>query len=128
MSGITTRYALDGTHPLVGRLCGNRALDLDAGETQLFSLMSGGYAVLVDAGSGAAANIAANRSPHVRCVRASGGPSLFVRPDGCIAWASDDGQVEGLEAALTKWLGAPQEPAEGANRQKSALPVSARTP
>jgi hypothetical protein len=108
MSGITTRYALGGTHPLVGRLCGNFHLNLDEGEIHLFSLMSRGNAVLIDAGSGAAANIAAARGPHVRSVRARGGPSLFVRPDGCIAWASDDGNVDGLAAALTKWLGTPK--------------------
>jgi len=118
MSGITTRYVLGGTHPLVGRLCGNFALNLDAGETHLFSLMSRGDAVLVSVGSGAAANrtasntaapnIAAAWEPHVRIVRARGGPSLFVRPDGCIAWASDDGNVDGLRAALTKWLGPPK--------------------
>jgi 2-polyprenyl-6-methoxyphenol hydroxylase-like FAD-dependent oxidoreductase len=112
MSGITTRYALGSTHPLVGRLSGNFALNLDEGETQLFSLMSRGHAVLVDAGSGAAANIAAARAPRVRIVRARGGPSLFVRPDGCIAWASDDDNVDGLAATLTKWLGTPEEPAD----------------
>ena len=52
MSGITTRYALGGTHPLVGRLSANFALHLDEGETRLFSLMSRGHAVVVDAGSG----------------------------------------------------------------------------
>ena len=92
----------------MGRLCGNFALNLDEGETQLFSLMNQGNAVLVDAGSGAAANLAADRVPHVRIVRARGGPSLFVRPDGCIAWASDDDNVDGLAAALTKWLGTPK--------------------
>ncbi|HEX4069669.1 MAG TPA: FAD-dependent monooxygenase, partial [Planctomycetaceae bacterium] len=115
MSGITTRYTLGGTHPLVGRLSGNIALNLDAGETQLFSLMSRGNAVLVDAGSGAAANLAADRVPRVRIVRARGGPSLFVRPDGCIAWACDDHNVDGLAAALTKWLGTPKS-VSGTNR------------
>jgi hypothetical protein len=107
ISGITIRYALGGTHPLVGRLCGNFALNLDEGETDLFSLMSRGHAVLIDAGGGAAANIAAAWEPHVRIARACGRPSLFVRPDGCIAWASDDGNVDGLAAALTEWLGTP---------------------
>jgi len=108
MSGITPRYDLGGTHSLVGRLCGNLVLNLDEREMHLFSLMSGGNAVLVDAGSGAAANIAAIWAPHVRIVRARGGPSLFVRPDGCVAWASDDGNVDGLAAALTTWLGTPK--------------------
>ena len=67
-----------------------------------------GHAVLVDAGSGDAANIAAGWEAHVRIVQARGGPSLFVRPDGCIVWASDDGNVDGLAGALTKWLGIPK--------------------
>jgi 2-polyprenyl-6-methoxyphenol hydroxylase-like FAD-dependent oxidoreductase len=108
ISGITARYALGGTHPLVGRLCGNLALNLDEGEIDLFSLMSRGHAVLVDAGIGAAANIAAAWGPHVQIVRARGGSSLFVRPDGCSAWACDDGNVDDLAAALTKWLGTPK--------------------
>jgi len=108
MSGISTRYALGGAHPLVGRLCGNLALNVDEEEIHLFSLMSRGNAVLVDAGNGTAANIAAARAPYVRIVRARGAPSLLVRPDGCIAWASDDGKVDGLAAALTKWLGTPK--------------------
>jgi 2-polyprenyl-6-methoxyphenol hydroxylase-like FAD-dependent oxidoreductase len=108
MSGITIRYALGGTHRLVGRLCGNLALNLDEEETHLFSLMSRGDAVLVDAGSGAAAHLATAWEPHVRIVRARGGSSLFVRSDGCIAWASDDGNIDGLAAALTKWLGTPK--------------------
>jgi 2-polyprenyl-6-methoxyphenol hydroxylase-like FAD-dependent oxidoreductase len=107
ISGITTRYDLGDGHPLVGRLCGNLALNVDTGETSVFSLMSGGNAVVVDTDSGAAADIASAWEPHVRSVQARGGPSLFVRADGCIAWASDDGSVDGLAVTLAKWLGKP---------------------
>jgi hypothetical protein len=82
MSGVTTRYALGDGHPLVGKLSTNQSLTLDDGETTLFSLMCPGGSVLVDAGNGAAADIARAWLPRVRPVRVRGGTSFLVRPDG----------------------------------------------
>ncbi len=105
MSGITIRYPLGDSHPQVGRLCGDLRLTLDDGETTLFSLMSQGGGVLVDAADGTAERIARAWSPRIQTVRTQGGTSMFVRPDGCIAWADDDGRTEGLAASLEQWLG-----------------------
>ncbi len=108
LSGLTTRYDLDGEHPLVGRFCGNRALVGSAGEASLFASMQHGHGVLVDAAQGAAVRLASAWAPWIRCARAAEGPSMLVRPDGCIAWAADDDRIDGLEAALVRWFGEPR--------------------
>jgi hypothetical protein len=109
MSGLATRYSPGGAHPLTGRLCGNLALSLDDGVTSLYSLMNRGGGVVVDSAGGLAARLARAWAPRVRGVRAMCGPSLFIRPDGCVAWAADNGEVDGLETSLAQWLGAPGE-------------------
>jgi hypothetical protein len=105
MSGITTRYDLGDAHPLVGRLAADRALTADdGGPPTLYARMYGGGAVLVDAGDGEAARLAAPWSPRVVTARAADGPSVLVRPDGCVAWARDPGDTSDLVPALERWL------------------------
>ncbi|HEV2677513.1 MAG TPA: FAD-dependent monooxygenase [Aliidongia sp.] len=103
MSGVAIRYDLDDPHPLVGRISGDIELVYD--ETMLFELMQAGNAVLLDAGTGAASALAGPWQPQVRVVRVERGPSLLVRPDGCIAWASEADALDGLKAALVRWFG-----------------------
>ena len=103
MSGITTRYELGSDHPLVGTLTADRALE---GAT-LFAAMAATPAVVVATGERIEKK-ARKWLQNAAVLRAAEGPSTFVRPDGCIAWASDDGGDEGLEAALDRWLGSPQ--------------------
>ncbi|WP_259194012.1 FAD-dependent monooxygenase [Bradyrhizobium elkanii] len=105
ISGIRIRYDLGSDHPSVGRLSGNFALGDDCAETTLFDQMEDGRAVLVDATDGAASAIAARWDILVRCVPRRGGASLLIRPDACIAWAADDADTTGLDAALTRWFG-----------------------
>ncbi|PTL77743.1 FAD-dependent monooxygenase [Vitiosangium sp. GDMCC 1.1324] len=107
MSGITTRYELGDTHPLVGRLCADRAVVLEDGETRLYSLMHRGAGVLLDAGGGAAVSVAKAWEPRIRALRVRGETSMLLRPDGCIAWATDAGDTAGLEPALHRWFGSP---------------------
>ena len=105
ISGIRIRYDLGSDHPSAGRLSGNFALGDDCAETTLFDQMEDGRAVLVDATDGAASAIAARWDILVRCVPRRGGASLLIRPDACIAWAADDADTTGLDAALTRWFG-----------------------
>ncbi|WP_165445751.1 FAD-dependent oxidoreductase [Bradyrhizobium uaiense] len=105
ISGIRIRYDLGDDHPSVGRLSGNLALGDDDVKTTLFDQMEDGKAVLVDATGGAASAIAARWDIFVRCVPRRSGPSLLIRPDACIAWASDDADTTGLDAALARWFG-----------------------
>jgi 2-polyprenyl-6-methoxyphenol hydroxylase-like FAD-dependent oxidoreductase len=106
MSGITARYDLDGDHSRVGRLCANFSLAEGAVATDLYSLMRSGNGVLVDAG-GDAASIADAWAPRLRTVRINPGTSLLIRPDGCVAWASDNRDTSGLELSLRRWFGSP---------------------
>ncbi len=105
MSGITTRYELGDSHPLVGRICGNLTLVTMEGEKELFSLMLNGNGLLVDAAGGGASEIASKWAHRVRCVQVPGGVSMLLRPDACIAWASDGKTVDGLESVLERWFG-----------------------
>jgi hypothetical protein len=41
---------------------------------------------------------------RLRCLSAEAGPSMLVRPDGCIAWAADAGETAGLSDALERWF------------------------
>lgn len=104
MSGITTRYDLNSDHELVGRLCRNLPVVHGDAATDLYSVMGRGHAVFVDAG-GDAASIADAWTARLHTVRANRGTSLLVRPDGCIAWASDSPDTAGLESSLRRWFG-----------------------
>ncbi|QIG99494.2 MULTISPECIES: FAD-dependent oxidoreductase [unclassified Bradyrhizobium] len=105
ISGIKIRYDLGSDHPLVGRLAGNFALGDDGAATTLFDQMEDGRAVLLDATGSAASAIAAHWDIFVRCMPRRSGPSLLIRPDACIAWAADDADTMGLDAALVRWFG-----------------------
>jgi hypothetical protein len=111
MSGITTRYELGDSHPLVGRICGNLTLATTEGEREVFSLMLNGNGLLVDAVGGRASEISSRWAHRVHCVQVSGGVSMLLRPDACIAWASDDKTVDGLESVLERWFGKCRVPA-----------------
>ena len=66
--------------------------------------MADGDSILLDTTpDGCAASLAAGFT-HVCCVRAEAGPSMLIRPDGCIAWAGDAGDVEGFVAGLERWF------------------------
>jgi 2-polyprenyl-6-methoxyphenol hydroxylase-like FAD-dependent oxidoreductase len=118
VSGIAVRYpAPSGAH----RLAGGRALDVplaagDRAPSRLYQALRGGRFVLVApaqdravadrwAGRVAVAAPAAS-GPHARAPAA-----MLVRPDGYVAWASDEQdaarRAAPLQVALTHWCGAP---------------------
>jgi 2-polyprenyl-6-methoxyphenol hydroxylase-like FAD-dependent oxidoreductase len=122
-SGIGQRYALDGSDPSatvavatddeagvpgarVGRLLGDVAL-ADGG--RLADHAHDGDFVLLDRTSdGALGRVAAPWAPRIRTVADPGGEpaGVLVRPDGVVAWTSDD-YAQGLEAVLRRWAGEP---------------------
>ena len=104
MSGLDTRYDLGSERDMVGRLTGDR-LVVEAGiQSSLFAKMAQGDGVVLDASAdGRAAGLAA-RFTHVRCFMVEVGPSMLIRPDGCIAWAGEAGEIEGLADALERWF------------------------
>jgi hypothetical protein len=104
MSGLATRYDLGSERDEVGRLIGDRLVGAADRQAPLFAQMGQGDGMVLDASPDRrAAGIAAGFR-HVRCVTAAGGPSLLIRPDGCIAWAGDAGDMAGLADALARWF------------------------
>ena len=108
IGGVGTRYDLGDDHPLVGRLVPNMPLELPDREATLYDEMHDGSAVLFGPGAleDAAAPVTRSGSrsgPPLKLLRTRGGPSMLIRPDGCIAWASHEGE-EGPDARLTAAL------------------------
>jgi hypothetical protein len=111
MSGLATRYDLGSEADAVGRLAGDRSVGASNVRTSLFAEMADGDGVLLDASAGGRGAGLAAGFRRVRCVPAEAGPSVLIRPDGCVAWAADAGETAGLADALQRWFApAPDRP------------------
>lgn len=119
MSGLATRYDLGAERDLVGRLTGDRSVGRADFRTSLFAEMAEGDGILLDTSPDGRAAGCAVGFRHVRCLPAEAGPSMLIRPDGCIAWAGEAGEVEGLVDALERWF-APAAPQPGGFQEWSA--------
>ena len=114
LSGIDIAYATPrGEH----RLAGRRAPDVQlapgkAGETRLYEVLRGGRFVLLTP-AGADATIGRKWAGRVdRATPADAThPMVLVRPDGYVAWATDEtapvSRDAALRTALTRWCGPP---------------------
>lgn len=101
MSGLSTRYDLGSERDDVGRLMGDRPIGNDA---SLYDVMQDGMGVLLDASSeGKASKLVAATPRKIRCIAVPTGPSMLIRPDACVAWATDENTTDGLEEALHRW-------------------------
>jgi hypothetical protein len=89
------------------KLCSNLTLSVNGNETKLFTLMQHGDGLLIDATNGAASRIAEGWASRVSCVQVQDGTTMLLRPDACISWIGDASSHDGLESALTQWLGKP---------------------
>ncbi|MFC5186586.1 FAD-dependent monooxygenase [Actinomadura harenae] len=124
VSGIDISYrAPRGSHRLTGR----RAPDVRlAGGGHLHRALRDGRFVLVVATNDPAVSYLADRhwAGRVRCVPA-GGPTrttVLVRPDGYVAWATDETTPERRTAeireALERWCGPPAEHGQDQGRER----------
>jgi 2-polyprenyl-6-methoxyphenol hydroxylase-like FAD-dependent oxidoreductase len=110
LSGVLHRYDLGGGHPLVGSASPDLAF---ADGTRLGEHCADGRAVLFDLADSPELREAAAAwvdTLRVVTVKSSGDndlTGLLLRPDGFVAWASDDGSVDGLTTALIRFLAAP---------------------
>jgi 2-polyprenyl-6-methoxyphenol hydroxylase-like FAD-dependent oxidoreductase len=107
ISGVDQRIDLAGTHPMIGRYAPDLWL---ADRSRLVDHGHGGGFLLLDrTPDGELARRAAAWSGRVRMVRDEPATptGVLVRPDGVVAWASDDAAVAGLEPALYRWGGSP---------------------
>jgi 2-polyprenyl-6-methoxyphenol hydroxylase-like FAD-dependent oxidoreductase len=96
LSGVGIRYDLGDDDPLVGTLAKDQLLTLEGGsEERLY--------VLMERGGGLFISPSERSLPHnVHHARTKDGPSMLVRPDGCIAWT--DASSKSLDDALTRWF------------------------
>ncbi|MCX4747723.1 FAD-dependent monooxygenase [Kitasatospora sp. NBC_01287] len=132
VSGVSVRYpAAPGAHPLAGRRVPDLRLAQDGADApgRLYEALRAGEFVLVTADERApgsrvpfSALEAAVTEPWAgRLVHAAPADPhgklrstvLLVRPDGYAAWAAADPSRAELRAALTHWLGAPNQEAPG---------------
>ncbi len=103
LSGVLHRYDLGGGHPLVGTVAPDVAL---ADGTRLGDHTHDGRPLLLDLADGA--DLRATAEPwadrvHVLTAKPAdaGTPTaVLLRPDGYVAWATDDDTTDGLEQAL----------------------------
>jgi 2-polyprenyl-6-methoxyphenol hydroxylase-like FAD-dependent oxidoreductase len=109
ISGVWQRYALRGDHPLIGRSAPDLEFD-DA--SRLGEYCREGRALLFNFGEDdGICKLGARWGERVKVVgiklkESSDLIALFVRPDGCVAWAADGRpDLEGATTVLTEWLG-----------------------
>jgi len=109
--GLALRYDLGEAHPLAGR--GAPDFEFDDG-SRLAHHLRGGRGVLVDFGASAPLRALAaawrDRIAYVDVAAqdACGLAALLVRPDGVVAWASDDNpDLADAVRAAARWFGPP---------------------
>ena len=109
--GISLRYDLGSSHPLVGRSAPDFEL---ADGRKLGELLRPGKGVLLDFCSSvpllAAASQWSDRVGYIasRAKDRLGISALLVRPDGIVAWAADDApDAEEAVQAASRWFGPP---------------------
>jgi 2-polyprenyl-6-methoxyphenol hydroxylase-like FAD-dependent oxidoreductase len=96
LSGVGIRYDLGDDDPLVGTLAKDQLLTLaDGREERLYVRMENGGGVFISPSE-------RSLPPNVQHARPQDGPSMLVRPDGCIAWT--DASSQSLDDALTRWF------------------------
>jgi len=106
--GISTHYNLGGDHPLVGHSVPN--FEFEDGAT-IGKLMHDGQGILLDFDRNASLkNWASEYSDRIRYISGSakdrlGVNAVLIRPDGIIAWASDnDPDCSELQKAAARWF------------------------
>ena len=103
-SGLATRYDLGVEREDVGHLIGDRPAGRAGSRTSLFAQMAKGDGVLLDASPDGSASRLANGFARLKSLPAESGSSMLIRPDGCVAWAGEGGEVDGLTNALERWF------------------------
>jgi len=112
MSGADLRYDMGCDGPLVGRWAPDLVLDTETGPTRLAELTRDARPLLLDLTGALADETHDNRVRVVTARTDSPLAGMLIRPDGYVAWASVEPDVDGLRAALTRWFGQPSRQAE----------------
>ncbi|WKD33537.1 FAD-dependent oxidoreductase [Streptomyces xanthophaeus] len=108
ISGVSHRYDLPGSHPLVGRSAPDLAF---TDGTRLADLLHDGRALLLDLADDAGLRAHAQgygervRVATAACPDRPEAAGLLVRPDGIVAWAGNAADTaDGLAGALARWF------------------------
>jgi hypothetical protein len=106
--GVATHYDLGGAHPVVGHSVPNFEFEDGA---RIGELMHDGQAMLLDFDANASLKtLASEYGVRIKYVSSRAKEQLdlsavLIRPDGIIAWASDnDPDCSELEKAAARWL------------------------
>ncbi|KJY47941.1 hypothetical protein ADK59_21865 [Streptomyces sp. XY332] len=123
LTALDIRYPVDVDHPLAGRRVPDADLKTPEGTIGVYDLLHAGRPVLLDlSGSAALAAVAGAWADRVDFVEARSEDgswpvpaidevpapaAVLIRPDGHVAWATDDGapDTSALRTALTTWFG-----------------------
>jgi 2-polyprenyl-6-methoxyphenol hydroxylase-like FAD-dependent oxidoreductase len=109
ISGVWQRYDLPGEHPLIGK----SAPDFEFTDgTRLGEHCYDGRALLFDFGNNPQLrDLATKWGARLRVVTVSltesdGPTAIFIRPDGCVAWASNENpNLNEAAKTISEWLG-----------------------
>lgn len=111
LAGTDVVYDVGDSHPLSGRFVPD--LTLASGQ-RVAELMHSARPVLLDLSGGAFADAARPWRDRVEVASArcsdAGAAALLIRPDGYVAWATDQAassDVDLLRSAIIRWFGAP---------------------
>jgi len=111
--GVSLRYDLGGSHPLVGRSAPD--FELAADGTRLGERLRNGQGLLLDFDASPALQALASRwNGRITYVAGNardqlGLSAVLVRPDGFVAWAADaEPDLEGAAQAAARWFGEPE--------------------
>jgi 2-polyprenyl-6-methoxyphenol hydroxylase-like FAD-dependent oxidoreductase len=97
LTGVGIRYDLGDDDPLAGTLAKDRLLTLSGDRKErLYALMERGRGLFISASK-------RSLPEEVQHAHTIDGPSMLVRPDGCIAWT--DASSKPLDDALAHWFG-----------------------
>jgi len=117
--GVLTHYDLEGSHPLTGRSVPDFELEDGAGmgalmHAKMGELMHDGQGILLDlSGNASLENLAGEYGGRIRYISGRvkdrlGINALLIRPDGIIAWASDNDREDPdhseLRKAAARWF------------------------
>ena len=96
LTGVGIRYDLGDDDPPVGTLAKDQIIALAGGNSErLYALMEKGGGLLVSP-------LERSLPQTVQHARTEDGPSMLVRPDGCVAWT--DASSKSLDDALARWF------------------------
>ncbi|MQY17265.1 FAD-dependent monooxygenase [Nocardia macrotermitis] len=108
LAGSDVRYDIGDDHPLAGRLVPDLTVTTEDGSVRVDELLRTARPILLDLSGGAAPH-AREWADRVDIVDATAdhapAAAMLIRPDGYIAWATQDSDADGLRAALARWFG-----------------------